>query len=179
MVVPGHSAVQVTLNGSSAGGAGFFNPGPGVPQRLVAALAGSGITVTGVAVASPTQLTLTLDTTAASLGAHALSISNPDGQTTSLASALTVQENQPPVAAGDAYSVRAFGTLNVPTPGVLGNDSDPNNGADQRGGADRTGAWRVDAESRRDPSPTRLRPALLAWTVSATSPATVTSRAGR
>ena len=127
VVVQGHSAVQVTVNGSSAGGAGFFDPGPGVPQRLVAALAGSGITVTGVAVASPTQLTLTLDTTAASLGAHALSISNPDGQTTSLASALTVQENQPPVAAGDAYSVRAFGTLNVPTPGVLGNDSDPNN----------------------------------------------------
>jgi hypothetical protein len=127
VVVQGRSGVQVTVNGSSTGGAGFFDPGPGVPQRLVAALAGSGITVTGVAVASPTQLTLTLDATAASLGAHALSISNPDGQTTSLASALTVQENQPPVAAGNAYSVRGYGTLNVPAPGVLGNDSDPNN----------------------------------------------------
>jgi len=126
-IAQGHSAVQVTVNGSSAGGGSFFDPGPAVPQRLVAALAGSGIAVTGITVTSPTQLTLTLNTMAAALGAHGLSITNPDGQTTIQAGALTVEVNQPPVAAGDAYSIRAYGTLNVPAPGVLGNDSDANN----------------------------------------------------
>jgi len=33
--------------------------------------------------------------------------------------------NDPPVAVNDAYTVAEGGTLNVPAPGVLGNDSDP------------------------------------------------------
>lgn len=33
--------------------------------------------------------------------------------------------NQPPVAVGEAYTMQADATLTVPSPGVLGNDSDP------------------------------------------------------
>lgn len=40
--------------------------------------------------------------------------------------AITVQPiNDPPIAANNSYSMPQGGTLNVPAPGVLGNDSDP------------------------------------------------------
>ncbi len=38
------------------------------------------------------------------------------------------EANDPPLAAGDAYTVVESGSLTVPAPGVLGNDSDPEGG---------------------------------------------------
>jgi VCBS repeat-containing protein len=126
VVTTGRTGVVLTVTGNAAGGAGFFDPGPGFANRLAAALTGSGISVTGITVQSPTTLTLTIDTTAAVDGTHPLTITNPDGQTATFASALTVQANQAPVATDDAYSLRANSTLDVSAPGVLGNDSDAN-----------------------------------------------------
>jgi FtsP/CotA-like multicopper oxidase with cupredoxin domain len=60
-------------------------------------------------------------------GADAFSYKAMNGSLASVPAtvSLTVDPvNDPPVAANDAYSVAAGGTLNVAAPGVLGNDSD-------------------------------------------------------
>jgi len=125
-VTTGRTGVAITVTGSAAAGAGYFDPGPGFANRLTAAFAGSGIVVSNVSVVSPTQVTLTVDTTGASAGTHPIAITNPDGQMASLGTALTVSTNQPPTAVADAFSLRANGTLTVLAPGVLRNDTDPN-----------------------------------------------------
>lgn len=122
---PDATGVSVVVNATSTAGSGFFDPGAGFPRRLVASFSGTGITVTNVTVASPTSLTLTLDTTGASRGARVLTVTNPDGQTSTLAAALTI-DNATPVAAGDTYATGFNQPLTVSAPGVLGNDSDGN-----------------------------------------------------
>ncbi len=98
-IATGRTGVVVTVTGSASGGRGFFDPGAGFPRRLAASF-GPGVTVTSAVVTSPTSLTLTLDTAAdAALGARALTVSNPDGQTTTLTSAITLASgvDMPPV----------------------------------------------------------------------------------
>ena len=108
-VAPGQTGVVVTVTGAATDGRGFFDPGASFPRRLVASFSGAGVTVTNVVVNSPTSLTLTLNTVGAALGARALTVTNPDGQASSLAGALLIGDgvNQPP----------AFGT--VPTDRTL------------------------------------------------------------
>lgn len=89
-VAAGQSGVALTVTGSSASGSGFFDPGAGFANRLAAAFSGTGVSVTGVSVVSPTQLALTVDTVGAASGARTLTISNPDGQVSSLSSAVTI-----------------------------------------------------------------------------------------
>jgi VCBS repeat-containing protein len=50
------------------------------------------------------------------------------GCTPDMAFRTFVEAASPPVAVDDAYSVVGGGTLTVPAPGVLGNDTDPDNG---------------------------------------------------
>ena len=127
-IAPNQANVSVTVTGSSTGGSGFFDPGASFPNRIAAAFSGSGVVVTNIVVVSPTEVTLTVDTTAAARGARTLTITNPDGQTSSLVAALTVN-NTPPVATADLYST-AFNTpLTVAAPGVLANDADANGDA--------------------------------------------------
>ena len=123
----GLTGATVTVTGAAVGGTGFFDPGPGFARRIGAAFSGTGVTVTGVTVTSPTALTLTVNTTGALPGARTLTVTNPDGQTSQRTSALTIVTslNLPPVAQNDGGST-PFGTLlNVPAPGVLANDVDP------------------------------------------------------
>ncbi len=83
--------------------------------------------VTGVAVTSPTEIILTIDTLGATAGGRSLTVTNPDGQSSALAAALTI--NATPTAGNDSYST-AFNTpLPVAAPGVLANDSDANGDA--------------------------------------------------
>ncbi len=98
-IATGRTGVAVRVTGSASGGRGFFDPGPGFPRRLAASF-GPGVTVTGAVVTSPTSLTLTLDIAAdAPLGPRPLTVTNPDGQTASLASAITLGSgvNQAPL----------------------------------------------------------------------------------
>lgn len=88
-VSAGLAGVNVTVTGAATGGRGFFDPGTGFARRLAASF-GAGVTVTGVVVNSPTTLTLTLNTVGAAAGARSLTVTNPDGQTSTLASALTI-----------------------------------------------------------------------------------------
>lgn len=95
VIDPGVSTVIVTVTGTATGGRGFFDPGPGFARRIAASVSGSGVTVTSVTVNSPTSLTLLLNTTGAALGARTLTVTNPDGQTASLAGALTIGTSTP------------------------------------------------------------------------------------
>jgi Bacterial Ig domain len=123
-VATGQTGVNVTVTGTSSAGSGFFDPGAGFPSRIAAAFSGSGVTVTGISFNSPTSLTLTLDTTGAATGARTLTVTNPDGQQSALASALTITGGvTPPVAVNDSYNTPFNTALNVAAPGVLGNDN--------------------------------------------------------
>ncbi len=98
-VVSGRTGVTVNVRGDATGGRGFFDPGAGFPRRPSAAFSGTGVTVTNVVVNSPSSLTLTLDTVGAPEGLRNLTVTNPDGQTSSLAPALIVSNgvNDAPV----------------------------------------------------------------------------------
>jgi hypothetical protein len=129
MLANGLIGATVTVDALGTGGTGFFDPGAGFARRIAAAFSGLGVTVTDVSVVTPTRLRLTVNTTGALPGARTLTVTNPDGQTRQLTSALTIVSsgslNLPPVANNDGGSTR-FGTLlNVPAPGVLANDVDP------------------------------------------------------
>ena len=83
-VAAGQASVAVTITGTSSSGSGFFDPGPdpggpGFANRISASLSG-GVTVNSVTFTSPTQLTLVLNTTAATAGLQTVTITNPDGQ---------------------------------------------------------------------------------------------------
>lgn len=120
------TGLVLVVNATSAGGSGFYDPGAGFPARLSAAFSGTGLTITSVTVTSPTSLTLTVNTVGAEAGPRTLTVTNPDGQTTVLAAAVTLEANAVPVAQADAYAT-AFNTpLVVSAPGVLSNDSDGN-----------------------------------------------------
>jgi hypothetical protein len=84
-------ATSVTVNviaNSTPGCTGFFDPGtdaggPGYANHLSASVTG-GITVNSTTFTDATHVTLNLNTSSVSNGTYAITISNPDGQTTSL-----------------------------------------------------------------------------------------------
>jgi hypothetical protein len=83
-IAAGQAAVSVTVTGTSTSGSGFFDPGPdtggpGFANHIAASVSG-GVTVNSLTFTSPTQLTLSLDTTAATAGLKTVAITNPDGQ---------------------------------------------------------------------------------------------------
>jgi hypothetical protein len=124
----GLAGASITVTGTATGGTGFFDPGAGFLRRLAASFSGTGVTVTSVAYNSPTSIVLTVNSVGAVAGARTLTVTNPDGQISQLAGALTITAapaNQPPVAVDDAGSTPFNAVLNVPAPGVLANDSDP------------------------------------------------------
>ncbi len=91
----GVGTLLVQVTGTVSGGRGFFDPGPGFARRLSATVSGTGVVVTDVVVNSPTSLTLVLNTSGAAAGVRTLTITNPDGQTSSLAGVLTVGVSTP------------------------------------------------------------------------------------
>jgi hypothetical protein len=118
----GQSSASVTLTGTASDGRGFFDPGPGFSRPQVSA--GCGVDVTAVTVTSPSQASLTLDTTAATGAPCAVTFTNPDGQ---VANAAVNLLERAPVATDDSGSVAEDGVLNGSS--VLGNDDDPDGDA--------------------------------------------------
>ena len=87
-VVQGASA-NVVITGTPSGGSGFFDPGTGFPNRLAAAVSGTGVTVNGVTYTDPTHLTLNLAVSpGAAGGARTITVTNPDGQAATSASGI-------------------------------------------------------------------------------------------
>ena len=125
-VTQGTAGVAVTLIGSSANGAGFFDPGTGFSNHLAAAVNGGGITLNSVTYNNPTNATLNLTVAAnAAAGARTVTITNPDGQSaTSLTGILNIASaaqspviTSPPSAqtvqcgSNATFTVAATGTL--------------------------------------------------------------------
>ena len=99
-------SVNVVITGASPAGQGFYDPGanlasPALAFNHIAASVTGGVIVNSVTYNSPTQITLNLNTTGAANGAQTLTITNPDGQT----STGTVTIN-PPLAADAVISGR-------------------------------------------------------------------------
>lgn len=94
-VPPGQSSVSVTITGTSNAGSEFYDPGanlapPALPFNHITATVSGGVTVNSVTYNSPTQVTLNLNTTAAPNGAKNVTITNPDGQSTTANNVLFV-----------------------------------------------------------------------------------------
>ena len=99
-VTQGVAGVNITLTGSPANGAGFFDPGAGFSNRLAAAVNGGGITLNSVTYNNATSLTLNLTiATNATTTARTITVTNPDGQFMASSSAIlnVVIPGQPPV----------------------------------------------------------------------------------
>ena len=118
---PGIVTAIVQVTGTAADGRGFFDAGPGFARRIAATVSGTGVTVTSVVVNSPTSLTLLLNTTGAAVGARTLTITNPDGQITALAGAITIGASAPapPVFAGAPGNRTVFDAGSGATTGAL------------------------------------------------------------
>ena len=84
--------VSVVIKGSPTSGAGFFDPGAGFPNHLIATVNGGGVTVNSVTYNSATNLTVNLTVASnAPTGARTITVTNPDGQSaTSVSGLLTV-----------------------------------------------------------------------------------------
>ncbi len=114
-ILSGQASVLVVIDGTSSGGAGFFDPGAGYPNRI-AAVVGGGVTVNGVTYTSPTSVTLDLNTIGAPTGSRTVMITNPDGQSrTSVVPLLTIGAGPPGPAvtaitptSGDAATLTPF-----------------------------------------------------------------------
>jgi VCBS repeat-containing protein len=118
----GQASASVTLTGTTTGGRGFFDPGPGFNRPGLTA--GCGVDVTAVTVNSPSQASLMLDTTAATNAPCSLTFTNPDGQS---ATASVNLLERAPTAVDDTGSAAQDSVLNGSS--VLANDSDPDGDA--------------------------------------------------
>jgi Bacterial Ig-like domain len=118
-ILPGQPSVPVTITGTSTDGSGFFDPGPdtggpGFPNRITASV-GGGVVVNSVTYTDPTHITLDLDTTAAANGAQSVTVTNPDGQSSSCTPLVVGTDTDAPSAPNPQ------GT----TPSSPGNDNNP------------------------------------------------------
>lgn len=78
---PAGTTVVVTVTGTSSGGSGFYDPGPGFTGRLSATVDGGGVTVNSITYSSPTSITLDVTIAAsATAGTRTITVTNPDGQ---------------------------------------------------------------------------------------------------
>ena len=118
-ILPGQSSVPVTITGTSTDGSGFFDPGPdtggpGFPDHITASVSG-GVIVNSVTYTDPTHITLDLDTTAATNGAQSVTVTNPDGQSSTCTPLVVGTDTDAPSAPNPQ------GT----TPSSPGNDNNP------------------------------------------------------
>ncbi len=89
-IASGLASVNVTLTGSVVSGSGFYDPGANLPAPALAFnhITGSipGVVINSITYTSPTQVTLNLNTVGTPAGSVPVTITNPDGQSTSSAS---------------------------------------------------------------------------------------------
>ncbi len=85
------STVSLVVSGSSVNGSGFYDPDGTYPKHLSATVSGTGVSVNSVSFDSPTKVTLNVTVAAnAPTGARDITITNPDGQSTTASGALLV-----------------------------------------------------------------------------------------
>ena len=82
--LPTCGSPTITINGNSVNNSEFFDPGTGYASRLKVSVSGpSTITVSNVTFISPTQLTATFSAPSLNTGTYTVTVTNPDGQTSS------------------------------------------------------------------------------------------------
>src|SRR5439155_3571984 len=90
----GQSSVNVVITGTSSSGSEFFDPGPdtggpGYANHIAAAINGGGVTVNSVTFSNPTNITVNVSVSlAAAIGSRTITVTNPDGQSATSASAI-------------------------------------------------------------------------------------------
>jgi hypothetical protein len=92
---PGQLNVSLPITGTN-----LFDPGTGFPNRLSAAVSGTGVTVNSVAYVSPTQANVNFSVAAtAAAGLRNVTITNPDGQSAAvLTSAINIKAAAPAIS---------------------------------------------------------------------------------
>jgi hypothetical protein len=118
----------VQITGIPTGGAGFFDttdPGPPYPDyEHISATVSNNVIVNDVTVTDPTHLTLDLDTSAATPGVASVTITNPDGQSTSCSHALIIGSDATPAATPNPQGTSPPSPANNNTPTVFGSGAD-------------------------------------------------------
>ncbi len=111
---------SVEITGTAPDGAGFFDPtDPGTPYPdydHIAATVSNDVVVNSVTVTNRAHLTLDLDTSAATPGYASITITNPDGQSSTCSHALIVDSDS---------TVPATPTPTETKPASPGNDASP------------------------------------------------------
>jgi hypothetical protein len=112
-------STNITVTGTAPAGQGYYDPGPNpapphTPFTHISA-SGAGIIVNSTAFNTPTQVTLNVSTVGSTPGSKTITITNPDGQTT------TVQVLVGPTAAPASVSGRVITPDGAPLAGVTMN----------------------------------------------------------
>ena len=126
------SPQHVTVNGTSVGGAGFFDPTDppvGAPfNHLDVTVTNSDDTVSvvpgSIQVNSPTQVEFDLDTSVATPGFASITITNPDGQSATCSHALIVGSDPTPAATPNPQGTSPPSPANNNNPTVFGSGAD-------------------------------------------------------
>lgn len=92
---------NIVVTGTATAGSEYYDTDASYLNRLVATFSAAGVTVNSIAPFNHgTPQTFTMNVTvaaAAAVGPRNLTVTNPDGQSTTLNNAITVQANNPPV----------------------------------------------------------------------------------
>src|SRR5205823_3384004 len=88
----GVASTNVVITGTSVSGSEFYDPGTGFANRIGASVSG-GVTVNSVTYTDPTHVTLNISTVGAPVGLKDVTITNPDGQSTTGTGILAVLPN--------------------------------------------------------------------------------------
>ena len=114
----GATNATVVVSGTSTSGSGFYDPGSGFTNRLVASVGGTGVTVNSVTYTDPTHITLNLTVAAnATTGSRTITVVNPDSQSAASANGiLTIGSPAPSLVAAGSSLV---GETSVPTNAAL------------------------------------------------------------
>jgi hypothetical protein len=118
---------MVTITGTAQNGSGFFDPtdpGPPFPDYdHISASVSNGVVVNDVTVTDPTHLTLDLDTSGATPGFASLTITNPDGQSTTCPNALVVGSDSTPPSVPVPQGTTPASPANNSSPRVFGSQA--------------------------------------------------------
>jgi hypothetical protein len=122
-VCSGLASVNVTVTGTSSSGSEFFDPGadaggPGYPDRLSASVTG-GVSVNSLTFTDPTHIILNLSTVAATTGTKDVTITNPDGQSSTGIGILAINGVPAPAAANNS-PICAGATLQLSAATIAG-----------------------------------------------------------
>ena len=96
VVTQGVANVIVVVSGLVSNGSGFFDPGTNFPNHISAVVNGGSVTVNSVTYNNPTNITLNLTVGAnATAGGRTITVTNPDGQSVTSSSILTIASVPP------------------------------------------------------------------------------------